>query len=338
MRKPTSHPTSARAKSLRYVRPIAFAGLLCLAGTSTSFAACTNTLPGGGPGEYVFQSTSITIDPTLPIGDTLHSSTVPLNALGPYSTNCTFAIGVMDYVGFPGTPTGDVYPSGIAGVGYRMRYTTTPQWMPWSHDYGAVTRIGTDERTSIIFELVKTGDITGAGSMTGLIGRAHIRDHNFSTWNIVISGSVTVTPMQPTCSVQTPNVPLDLGVVDSNIFTGIGTESALGPASTIQIACSGGLGGTVGVNMVLTDPADPSNRSDLLPTANGVGVRLRRQGDVVIAYGPDTTDPSATNRFFIQDMGNGVLDVPIRGQMVQTAPVVIGGRVQAAATFTLSYD
>ncbi|AWH33920.1 fimbrial protein [Stenotrophomonas sp. SAU14A_NAIMI4_8] len=337
-----SKSVRSRRRMLACGGPLSIMMAFYLAGSSIAYASCQTSLPGGGPADYLFNSPDIQIDPSAPVGAVLHSATTTMSNSGPYNIICTADIGVMNFVGAPGTPNGKVYASSIPGVGYRLRYSSNPEWMPWSFRYTG-SSLPVAINNTITFELIKTGNISSGGAITGVIGLAQVVSHGFTAWRISVNGSIIVTPTIPTCSVQAPNVPLSLGTVASDVFTGVGAEAALGPASNITLTCAGGQGGSVGVNMVMTDAVDPTNRSDLLPlsagsSAKGVSVRLRRQGGEVISYGPDSADASAQNRFFIQDMGNGTLDIPIRGQMVQTGASVAGGSVQAAATFTMSYD
>lgn len=334
--------TSGRSRML-----LLLAGSLLALASGQALASCTSTLPGGGGGNYTFPGFTASLDPNQPVGTVLYSTTVSMNIPVAYSATCTSLINVINHQGYPGTPSGKIYPTSIAGVGYRMKYIGSAtrdyfpvdQPMPYNTTNASLT-------ASIAFELVKTGRITSGGSIRGVVGRAFLPAHNFTFFTMTIAGSITVQPLKPTCQVATTSVTLDAGTVARSSFKKIGDESPLGPASNIRVTCSGGTGGgRAGVYIVMTDAVDKSNRTDLLPlgtgsTAAGVGVRLRRSTGDSVKFGPDSATVGAANQWKVGDAATGstTLNVPLQAQMVQTGASVTQGSVRATATFTMGYN
>jgi len=165
-----------------------------------------------------------------------------------------------------------------------------------------------------------------------------------------IAGTIVVTPNSPTCTVtsSSKNISVPMGTVSRNAITGPGSVSPTAQSFGIDLTCSGGRSGGLANNIyvTLTDQANPSNTSDILPLTNqpgsatGVGIQVFYNGSAVhFGQASDTfgnpgqwsagsTLPGAA--------GNGSYHIPLTAQYVKTGNITAGSAA-AYATFTMSY-
>ena len=317
-----------------------FLAALCALVLLPLFPGVTQAAICSTPHSFKLQGpASIAFDPSLPIGSTLWSGSV--NAVGSGGGFCTGGTFRIDFKGTHAYLGNNLYDSGIAGIGYRLKFTNpsacTKDWWP---AYCIDAWSGTMTSHSLLVELVKTGTIVGGGSLTGLFAQWAVNTERYLgyTW----SGSVTVKPVIPTCAVATPSVPVPLGTVPAGRFSGMGSTSD--PKNfVIALQCSGGdAGRSTEVYLTLTDQTKLSNRSAVLSltadsTAQGVGIQVKSAA-AVISYGPDSAAADNPNRWRAGAAVNGLFNIPMTASYVQTGSAVKGGSANGRATFTMSYQ
>ncbi len=322
-------------KTARFLAAVGAFVLLHLLPNESHAAICTT------PYDFKLQGpTSINFDPSLAVGATLWSGLVPATATtgGGQCSGGTFSILFRGV----GTPAGYIYPSGIDGIGYRVRMSTSMCYMGWWPGSCSSQLWAPGVAThSLLVELVKTGPISGGGTLTG----------KFAEWmadgvELYLSyswvGSVVVRPINPTCSVTTPSVPVPLGSIPASRFSGVGSTSA-SQGFNIALQCSGGdAGRTTDIFLTLTDQANPGNRSNVLSlsdgaTAKGVGIQIK-SGSTIVSYGPDSAAADNPGRWYAGKSGNGAFNIPLSASYVQTEPTVKAGTADGKATFTMSYQ
>ncbi|MCY1230684.1 Fimbrial protein [compost metagenome] len=284
---------------------------------------------------------SISFDPVTPVGATLWSGTVYAAAVGGGCAGGTMTVQVAG----TGAPLMEnLYDSGVPGIAYRLRFAgrglCTTAWWP-SSCTGTWAPGMSDHQLYI--ELVKTGPITGGGSLTGVFANWLVGSSVYATYSWV--GSVVVKPVVPTCSVSTESRAISVAL-GSNLplstFTGVGSISAPKPFN-IALQCSGGdAGRTTNVYVTLTDQTNPANRSNVLSLtpdsgASGIGIQVLK-GTTILSYGPDSAAAGTTNQWSAGAAANGVFSIPLTARYVQTAPSVKGGKANGRATFTMSYQ
>lgn len=281
---------------------------------------------------------SIPFDPALPNGTTLWSGSV--NAASGGGGSCSSGTFRIDFVGSKAYQGNNLYDSGIPGVGYRVKFTSSGScpkvWWPSSC---TDTWAGVAGSHSLLVELVKTGPIVAGGTLTGIFAEWKVGAEQYLryTWR----GSVTVKPVIPTCKVATPSIAVSLGNIPANKFSGVGSTST--PESfKIALQCADGdAGRTTDVHLTLTDQTAPANRSAVLSltsgsTAQGVGIQIK-SGTALISYGPDSAAQDNPNRWYAGAAANGTFQIPLSASYVQTGAVVKGGSANGRATFTMSY-
>ncbi|RQH03599.1 fimbrial protein [Paraburkholderia dinghuensis] len=288
----------------------------------------------------------INIDPTLPVGTSLWSSSVTVGAAT--ANACIGGQAVLTYTGVGAQEnTYYTFPTGVAGVGVRIKYTAFTYcanvWFPCSTPL-VNWSVGTVAQHTVFVEFIKTGPITVSGSTSGI----------FATWNASQSPTfngvwgqyqwaspVFFNVSVPTCTVTTPNISVPMGSVGANSLASVGSVSASQPFN-IALNCSGGVTNSyTNVYITLTDAINPANITDTLPltpssTASGVGIQVLN-GTQTIHFGPDSSVAGNPNQWFAGSAANGAFNIPLTARYVRTGTMV-PGTANGSATFTMSYQ
>jgi type 1 fimbria pilin len=154
------------------------------------------------------------------------------------------------------------------------------------------------------------------------------------------SFQVRVKQLQKTCSVM-PGNELSFAVPSASVeqFGGVGS-TVDGRGFQISMHCDPG----IRVFATFTDATLPGNRSAVLSlgsgsTAQGVGYQILRDGDIPIAFGPDSTEVGTENQFAVTDAPiGGDVDLPLKIRYFQTDPAIVPGSANAVATITFAYQ
>ncbi len=241
-----------------------------------------------------------------------------------------------------GMPNGSIYPTSIPNIGMRIinAQGLLPTRSPWLK-----TGSNWNEQYSMTVELIKTGEITAGGYLSGPYARYRANDDNGEILvEYRFATPVRVQPRVPTCRVATPQVAVSMGTMTTAMFTGIGSTT-FARRFEIELACSGGDPGTAtNAWVTLTDASQPGNTSTALSltpesTASGIGIQLRRD-ETLLGFGPDSAAVGNTNQWYMGNIAQGQagLRVPLTARYVQTEGKVGAGSANARATFTLSYQ
>jgi type 1 fimbria pilin len=309
---------------------------------TTAWAVCTGTPPLI---PFVANSVPKTFDPTkYNIGDTIWTDSSPFVAMVKTTPNMSCgALGTIRMQGM-GTynSTYSTYSTNIPGIGLRIyQYDTTNHRLPYDYT-GWASQTSINTGVGFLLELVKTGNVTSGGAITGPIVQFLSLVNNSVVMAILtLNSAVVVNPTIPTCKVTTPTVQVPLGTVPRNTFTGVGSTSPQKQFS-IGVNCSGGSSNVVAtMYMNLTDQTNPANVSNTLSltsdsTAKGVGIQIR-SGGTVQNYGPVSTTitPGQTP---VGTSLNGTYNIPLTANYVQTDNTVVGGSAKGLATFTMAYQ
>lgn len=279
---------------------------------------------------------------TVPIGGVIYrSQDLGLNFINKRfpsaSFECTEPLAFFYKTGI-GVPNDRIYPTSIPNIG--MRLSTFPGTGSINSTLGAW-----DESFPITIELVKTGEITAGGYLSGAYAqyRANTVDGQLMV-EFRFASPVKVQPRIPTCRVATPQVTVPMGTMTTAMFTGIGSTT-FSRRFDLALACSGGYPGTsTNAWVTLTDASQPGNTSNALSltresTASGIGIEIHRD-DTVLGFGPDSAALGNTNQWYMGNIAQGQagLRVPLTARYVQTGAKVGAGSANARATFTLSYQ
>nr|WP_175801599.1 fimbrial protein [Burkholderia anthina] len=287
-----------------------------------------------------------TFDPEVPNGTVLYKGSGTAFGNGAVAVCGNYeTIGTRSYTGLGAyDATYNTYATSVAGVGYRIKGgINDTQWWPQQDYYdGIAAPLAAASNFSI--ELVKTGPITAAGTLSGEVGQTILVDHGFVARRIFLTGGLPIQPTVPTCTVQNKVIGVGLGSVSTKALETNG-GSDYKPFS-INLKCSDGTAGTsTRMYITMTDAAVPGNRSGLLTLASsgsnaaaGVGVEIRRSDDTIVRFGPDSSDSGNPNQWFVGQYGNTNVSIPLRARYLRANGTLKAGSANATATFTMSYQ
>lgn len=321
------------------------ATLLSLAFSFNAAAASLCTSPHG---LYIYLPSEIKLNAAALDGDVLWAGNVGVNMSLTGQCQANMSV-VMSLEGIGAQVRPNVYATGVAGIGYRIRTRIsnpkclTGAWPLYCDGiYGPYPPAHT-----LDFELVKTGPI-GEGRLNNMI-IGYWRPFGMvseTMAKLTLQGSAILKPqVPPTCSfASTGPVRASLGNVSAMSFKGVGSSSAARPFS-IDLTCKGGDGSTsIDAHVTLTDATNTGNRSKVLTLsadsqAKGVGIEVL-SGSAVLGYGPDSNAAGNVNQWKAGTVSPGAVSfsIPLTTRYVQTESVVTAGTANGRATFTMSYQ
>lgn len=318
--------------------------VLCLLGTFGILNSLPSTALAAWCSSYYIMSfqgpTSISFDPSVAIGTTLWSGS--MSSLQSQAGSCWPGSYTVNFQGSRSYLGSNLYESGVAGIGYRLKASSSnfcyKNWWPGSCTSKWTGKMG---QHTLQVELVKTGNITSSGVLSGQFGSWTIGGETFAIY--YWSGTVAVKPNVPTCKISTPLVSVPLGAYSINTFAGaIGSGTTL-VGFNVALQCSGASGaGAVNVYATLTDQTNAANRSGVLSltpasTAKGIGIEVRFKY-VILNFGPDSNKVGNLNQWLTGSAANGVYDIPLAARYVKTSNTVTPGTANGRATITMSYQ
>jgi type 1 fimbria pilin len=324
-----SRPSAFRpilAQLGRGIAVLAAVALLALAPGRAHASGCTGSMQGT---YTVSLPSTIVNDPGMLAGSVLYTST-PTSISAPITYSCN---GNGNGWGLA-TPSGanlptntNLFPTGIAGVGYRVQmngaYVTAYPYAQSRDNQATYTESG-----SITVELVKTGPIAVGSSLQGPLASFKAGATNSVVYAMInLAGSLTFTA--PACQVSTASVTVNLPTVTNQAFTGVDSVAGTTPFQ-IGLTCSSGA--TVSITMDTATPVagKPGVIAPSSGSAGGVGVQvLDSSGVTPVQFGVAQT---------IGATPDGALSVSYFARYYQTGSAVSAGLLGATATFTLSYQ
>jgi type 1 fimbria pilin len=234
----------------------------------------------------------------------------------------------------------------VPGLGVNLYYfngATRTQISPGLQASLALVLNAPGTLTRIDADLVVTGQVT-----TGTLNALPSVNLTFAAVGLgcgVISLSaqtLTVTASNGTvtgvtCQVTNPAIAVTLPSVSVNKLASSG-QIAGATRFTIPLNCAQS---GANVYVTLTDATNVSNTSALLTlkgsaTAGNVKLQLLRSDGSPVGYGPDSALAGTTNQWLVGP-SNATSGIPLTVQYYSTGTAT-AGTVQAAATFTMSYQ
>lgn len=237
--------------------------------------------------------------------------------------------GVINRVGATPGITETIYPTSVAGVGYRLAhgdFTAASYMRPWACCQLAPGSYTFNVPTAL--QLVKTGPIANGAQLAG--GRLAIWQHErtrnrlVSLQDFVLAGSVTFSA--PACQVNTSNIAVVLPTISNTALPAV-DSTAGGTAFRIGLTCSPGRT----LSIMFTPGQAVAGKPAVIRStgsATGVGVQLTDASLDPVSF--TTPKPVGTTP-------SGGLDLLYHARYYRTG-AVSAGTVTATATFTLSYD
>lgn len=291
-------------------------------------ASCSFTSGTTSNVNISFASTTITIDPNLPVGSTLVSS----GQFSPSSISQIFcsgftATGVQNLAGSQPSSTSNIFPTGVAGIGYRVTHPDTANYLP-AYPGGSIASGNYQMSVTSGLEFVKTGTIAhGSTVNAGTLGYWKY-DNNQRIENFNLSTALTF--VLPSCSVNTSTINVVLPTVSNTAFNGVGTVAG---TTVVPIALTCAPGSQMSIQFDTANPVSGAT-GVIAPTtgagrAQNIGVQLINRNFTPVAFGTPA---------LVGTTPNGPLNLTYYARYYQTATPVTAGTVSATATFTLSYQ
>jgi type 1 fimbria pilin len=211
--------------------------------------------------------------------------------------------------------------------------------------YPVINLNGPEIIPGVTAELVVTGSI-----ISGLLSNLPSVKVNVSSSGVTDSCSslmLTNQTLQTTiannavsassCQVLSSSINVRLSNISSSMLNAVGTSTG-DTQFNIELNCQTG----VRVYLTLTDATDIGNTSSLLSlkpvsTATGVKLRILKNDETVVRYGPDSSMSGNMNQWLIGSSGL-TNSIPLKVQYYRDGQTIGNGSVEAAATFTLSYQ
>jgi len=328
-------------KTLRYMLLPVLLLMLC---PRAALALCS--LSGNKETVTMTVSSTIVLDPNAAVGTVLATSPVASPSPSTSQVTCILGntnIGVINLAGAQPNGSSTIFPTGVAGVGYRILHPDSSYILPpWGYDSiesGTYTlSVGS------ALQLVKTGPIAdgatlGGGTLgywryAGLLGNVRAED-------FVLANAVTF--VSPSCKVTTPDIAVTLPTVSTTALAGTGATAGA-TAFTIRLDCASNAAGRTlaiqfdtstpyaGANGVIvpTVPTAGTRGAGVVPPTGNVGVQLVNAN---ANFSPVTFGTAAV----VGTTPEGAYSLTYYARYYAMATPVTPGKLTATATFTISY-
>ena len=290
-------------------------------------ASCRFTSGNTSNVDITFGASTITIDPNLPIGATLASSAqFKPSSISSISCSGTTQIGVVNEAGSQPSASSTVFPTGVAGIGYRVTHPDTSHYLR-AYPGDSIAANNYDMSITSGLEFVKTGTIANGATVPARTLGYWKYDNNQRVENFNLRTSLTF--VYPSCSVNTRAINILLPTVSNTAFQGVGSVAG---ATVVPIPLQCSSGSQLYIQFDTATPA--SGLTGVIAPATGrgraanIGVQLVDQGFSPVPFGTPTR---------VGVTPDGPLDLTYYARYYQTAAQVAPGTVSATATFTLSY-
>lgn len=295
--------------------------------TATYLVNLHSTTPAGP------DRNTLLVNGQAPVGTTIGKAEFTVVSKDNFTMNCTPGWVTLDWGDWANLPPDGSVPTGIPGVGMRVKINgQPPQPKRFSGSFSDAD-IGIN---AITVEFVRTGEIDWeVKPLNTILLSGRFSGSSFGL-NVAMNANVlSIGRGAPTCEVTSRDISVSMGRISVNTVS-----KAPQIGFHIPLKCEGGVEHEnlrSKVYVTLWDMNNPQNDSDILglkndgvtPNAQGVGIQLTNGAGAVIKYGQK-------NPWHAGDTGNGVFNIPIKARYIQTGPVTAGA-ANAKATFTLNY-
>lgn len=270
----------------------------------------------------------VNMDPTLPVGSTLFS--VQFSA--PTTTAlCPIGLGhsTAGYYGV-GTPNGNLYPTGIPGMAYRVTVVgsgattgvapfwwgifTTTNYSAWTLDY------------PVRFELVKTGPIMSGTfpAQDFLLGKT---ENNYIVWKLSTTRAIDIEPVTPACTASpVVTVNLDPAIKGSLATQG---DTAGEKGFNINVTCLAPTSIALAFSGTVIDPVNAVFANTDATTGSSVGIQILKGSDPV---------PLGSGNFVQLGMVNGSISPGFSAKYYALNNAVVEGNVSSVVYATIVYN
>lgn len=246
-----------------------------------------------------------------------------------------------------------IYATSVAGIGYvvGVQDGVATEWLPLAADTqtypmagtgtAGSAQIGTRARVRFVASgQLKPGNYAIATQTVATFSAFDASGGLLGKYTIGLA-STAAELLTKTCAVLNPSTTVVLPAVSQSALTGRQANAGSTPFS-IALRCQKGSR----LYMVMTDANYPDKNLNLLFPKGGIyglaSVKIERGDGRRVAFGPDSSAPGTTNQWLVGDTEDGVMNIPFLAtyQTYSSSDTAVfpAGRLQVAATFTLSYQ
>ena len=305
-----------------------------------SLASCTIT--SGSPEFNLPPVQFPPLDPRTPINGVLATlTTYADNTAGQFTANCSEFRSTRLRTEFTNI-SGELYDTGLSGIAMRIQIgdardrAYVPNELPNQDNYlYSIYAVPTQ------IELIRTGDLMEPGVIPAKVLATGYSPPNgdFIGFNVNMLAPLKITILQPTCSIITPNMNINLGTVNIADFNTQGRTTS--KDFTIDLSCTG-VSGTTDVYVTLTDANNPANvttQLNLSPDSGAQGIALEVNNKFgAVSFGPDLSGTGNPGQWLDGTAGVGSYSIPLSVNYVRLPGPIKGGTANSGVTYTLNYD
>ncbi|QGR68431.1 fimbrial protein [Yersinia intermedia] len=305
---------------------ISILSLLAIVGVILSvnvYAACP--AKGTSTGTVTFGTQTVT---STAVGGLIATKTVSIGSGNILNIVGTLYYNLTRFTSLSSLGNG-IYDTNIPGIGIRVYVANTSSANMFPKEE---VRNGTGytQPAPYIVELYKTAASVQSGIITtGQIATLSCGSPSTNIYNAINLSAVTI--VDSACTVNSSDITVPIGNVNSSIFTTVGSTSNA-TAFTIPLTCpSSG----VQVKMQLdgntvngSTTALSLNNSGTDGAASGYGVQIIT-GSSPIVIGTPTAVATTTS---------GQVSIPLKARYIKTSAISNGGVANSTATFTMTYE
>lgn len=225
--------------------------------------------------------TSINVDPTLPVGTILATTSftwgtiVRPGCVLPGGTSQTFTLDGM------GTPNGNLYPTSVPGLAYRGKITGWPSaflnFWPVSVPNWIVGD-NTVSRGTVIVEFVKTGPLQPGTLAPQVIMVAQIAGKPW--FNVYMEGSINIKPTVPACNTSTPTIDVQLNPISPTDLPSVGATAG-SKDFAIKLSCGAPANISLNFSGDVVDASQAVFRNTNATTGSSVAVQILKDSNPV---------------------------------------------------------
>jgi type 1 fimbria pilin len=282
------------------------------------------------------------------VGSTIANASIGVSANN-FTGNCSL-VQTLQVIGSEISPGSGIYTTGLNGIGVRFYLVPAASGriqltgvLPVA--YPSINLSSPGALAGIAAEIVLTGPVLSgllsslpslrvsvasaglADACAGLTGAMQ------TLQTTVANNAVTAT----SCQVLTSSLSVKLPNISNSMLNAVGTTTG-DTRFSIELNCQAG----VSVFMTLTDATSGGNTTGLLSlkpasTATGVKLRILKSDGSVIRFGPDSPLPGNINQWLVGSSGT-TNNIALTVQYYRDGETIGNGSIEAAATFTLSYQ
>lgn len=288
---------------------------------------------------YANITSPLLIKPEVSIGDVI-SSTVTSFPSGSTSVPCKVpGPGSLIATG-SGTANGNLYPTSVSGVSYRIKMTSGWTLPGFSNSYWPYTSYSTANTLvdnyyrggTIQVDLIKTGPTPGTASWApSILGQIQFENNGqiYNFIEIYNSTPIELVPDNPSCKVTQSAITVSLEDVNTNKLSHVGSTSR-DTSFSIPLTCSSPANVSVAFSGTMADSSNAvfSNLNNG-SNANQVGVQILSGAEPV---------PVATGSYINIGQVNGYISVPLTARYYALTSSPDAGAVNAIVYATLIYN